>query len=225
MKRTKRSRREDVKRNSLLLLLLLLASCGGETTRKVRLEIPAYSTFHADEFQSVVITDFLIVNAPEGFDLNHELAVFFVPEFERKLGLPVTLPRLLPESEESIRRPAFWQAFAPGSPRRLYITGKAGLDREIRKSILGEVPGEDPFSPQRKVAERTVFSLSLHLFLIRGDSGEVLLDRDFKETKTYAQPSQRTDFAFYDLAIRIKDKLFRRILEEGRIQERYLLLK
>jgi hypothetical protein len=52
-----------------------------------------------------------------------------------------------------------------------------------------------------------------------------LLYRDFKETKTYAQPSQRTDFAFYDLAIRIKDKLFRRILEEGRIQERYLLLK
>lgn len=225
MKRIKRTKRKDVRKNSLLLLLLLLTSCGGDTARKLRLEIPAYSTFHAEEFQGVVLTDFLIVSTPEGFDLNRELAAFFVPEFERRLGLSVAVTRVLPEIEESIRRPDFWLALAPRSPRQLYVTGKAELTREIRKSILGEVPGEDPFSPQRKVAERTLFSLSLHLFLIRGDNGEVLLDRDFKETKTYAQPGQRTDFAFYDLAMRIKDKLFRRILSEEKIQERYLLLK
>ncbi|MFZ2052972.1 MAG: hypothetical protein WAU81_02135 [Candidatus Aminicenantales bacterium] len=216
-----------MKRNSLafLLLPLFLMSCGGDTYRKVRLELPTYSTLHPDEFQGVILTNFLIVNAPEGFDLNRELAAFFVPEFERKLGLPVTVQPVRLESEESIRRPDFWQTLSPGSPRRLYVTGNAELTREIRKSILGEVPGEDPFSPQRKIAERILFSLSLHLFLVQGDNGEVLLDRDFKETKTYTSPKQRTDFAFHDLALRIKTKLFRLILNEERIQERYLLLK
>jgi hypothetical protein len=145
MKRTKRTRREDVKRNRLvhLLLLLLLMSCGGDATRKIRLEIPAYSTFQAEEFQGVVLTDFLIVNTPEGFDLNREIAAFFVPEFERKLGLAVAVPHVLPESEVSIRRPDFWQALAPGSPRRLYITGKA--ERSLERILFpprGKSPSE-----------------------------------------------------------------------------------
>lgn len=216
-----------MKRNNLPLLplLLLMMSCGGDTYRKVRLELPNYSTLHPDEFQEVFLTDFLIVNAPQGFDLNQELAAFFVPEIERRLSLPVSAQHIGLENEESIRRPDFWQALAPRSPRRLYVTGKAELTREVRKSILGEVPGEDPFTPQRKVAERTLFSLSLHLFLIQGDNGKILLDRDFKETKTYTNPDQRTDFAFHDLALRIKTKLFRLITNEERIQERYLLLK
>jgi hypothetical protein len=216
-----------VKRNSLapLLLLLLLVSCGGESYRKVRLELPSYSLLHADDFQGVFLTDFLIVNTPEGFDLNRELAVFFVPEIERRLGLPVSAQRIPVENEESIGKPDFWQALDPGPSRRLFLTGKAELTREIRKSILGEVPGEDPFTPQRKVAERILFSLSLRLVLIRGDNGNVLLDKDFKESKTYTSPEQRTDFAFYDLAQRIKTKFFRLISNEERIQERYLLLK
>jgi hypothetical protein len=214
---------QNGRKNSLLLLALLLTACGGDTARKIRLEIPADSPFHTEEFQGVIMTDFLIVSSPEGFDLNRELAAFFVPEFKRNLGLPVVVSHVLPENEESIRRPEFWRVLAPGAAPRLGIAGKAGFTREVRKSILGEVPGEDPFTPERKVAERTFFSLSLHLFLVRGDSGEVLFDRDFKETKTYPQPGQRADFAFYELAIRVKDKLFRRILNEGRIQERYLL--
>ncbi len=216
-----------MKRNSLslLLLLLLLMGCGRDLYRKVRLELPAYSPLHPDEFQEVFLTDFLIAKTPEGFDLNRELAAFFVPEIERRLGLPVNAQRIPLENEASIGKPDFWQALSPGPLRRLYVTGKAELTRKIRKSILGEVPGEDPFTPQRKVAERTVFSLSLHLFLIQGDNGTVLLDRNFKESKTYTSPEQRTDFAFYDLAQRIKTKLFRLISNEERIQERYLLLK
>jgi hypothetical protein len=205
--------------------VLFLASCGGDAYRKLRLEIPAYSTLSPKEFQAVVLTNFLILGTPEDFDLNKELIAFFAPEIERNLGLPVTAEPIRPESEESFRRPGFWQALAPASSRRLYVGGIAEFTREIRKSILGKVPGEDPFSPQRKIVERTLFSLSLHLLLIRGDTGEVQLDRDFKETKTYTGLDERTDFAFYDLAMRIKTKLFRPILGEGRMQERYLLLK
>ncbi len=207
----------------LFSLAFVLASCGGDTHRKLRLELPAYSAFHPEEFQEMIITNFLIVRSPEGFDLNQQLAAFFVPEFERKIGLPVALQPVRPDSEEFFRQPDFWQSLGPEPPRRLYVTGKAELSREIRKSILGEVPGEDPFTPQRKIAERTLFVLTVHLFLIRGESGEVLLDREFKETKTYTSPDQRTDFAFYDLAMRVRTKLFRLIANEERIEERYLL--
>lgn len=202
-----------------------MAGCAGEVSRKIRLEIPAHSPFHPDEFEEMVLAHFVVGGAPEGFDLDRELASFFVPEFERRLRLPVTVSSVRPENEESIRRPGFWTALAAGSSRRIYVTGNAEFTREIRKSILGEVPGEDPFSPQRKIAERTFFSLSLHLFFIQGNSGEILSDRNFKETKTYDNPDQRTDFAFYDLAMRVKTKLFRQILNEPRTQERYLLLK
>lgn len=217
-----------MRRNSLLflpLLLLFLPGCSVNTPRKLRLELPSYTLLHREEYLGVVLTDFLVVASPEDFDLNRELVSFFLPEFERALSLPVTRQSIPIEGELSFQRPDFWKALAPESSRRLYVTGKAGFTRQIRKSILGEVPGEDPFSPERKIVERTLFSLSLHLLLIRGESGEVLLARDFKEARTYVNPNQRTDFAFHDLATRIKTKLFRPISGEGRIQERYLLPK
>ncbi len=220
-------RSTKVRRNSLVLFFLLtvLMSCGGDTYKRLRLELPAYSSLNLEEFQELVMTDFLVVSSPEGFDLNQELSAFFVPEFERKLSLPVTVQNVPLESEELFRQADFWPALTPRSSRRLYVTGKAELTREVRKSILGEVPGEDPFTPRRKIAERTFFSLSLRIFLIRGEDGEALLDRNFKETKTYNQTDPRTDFAFFDLALRIKDKLFRQILSEEKIQQRYLLMK
>lgn len=217
-----------MRRNSLLLLpllLLFLTSCSSNAPRKLRLELPAYSFLHREDYLGVVLTGFLVAASPEDFDLNREIVSFFIPEFERALSLPVTTQSIPIDGETSFQRPDFWQALAPQSSRRLYVTGKAALTRQVRKSVLGEVPGEDPFSPERKIVERTLFSLSLRLLLIRGESGEILLDRDFKEARTYVNPNQRTDFAFHDLAMRIRTKLFRPISGVERIQARYLLPK
>jgi len=212
----------------LLCLLALLAACGGgDTYRKIRVELPAYSSLHPDEFEQVVFSGFLIAKEPEGLDLNKEIAEYFGSEFERKLHFRVTVRRVALESEELFRKPDFWRSLAPGPGRVLYVTGKAELTRETRKAILGKAKAdaEDPLAQQRGIVERTLFSLSLHLYLIRGDSGEVVLDRDFKESKAYNNLKQRPDFAFYELAQRIKTKLFRPILSEEKMQERYLLLK
>jgi hypothetical protein len=212
----------------LLCLLALLAACGGgDTYRKIRVELPAYSRLHPEQFEQVVFSGFLVAKEPDGLDLNKEIAEYFSPEFEKKLHFRVIIQRVALESEELFRKPDFWRSLAPGPGRVLYVTGKAELTREMRKAILGrpKADQDDPLAQQRGIAERTLFSLSLHLYLIRGDSGEVVLDRDFKETKAYTNPKQRADFAFYDLAQRVKTKLFRPILSEERIQERYLLLK
>jgi len=212
----------------LLSLLAILAACGGgDIYRKIRVEIPAYSSLHPDEFEQVVFSGFLVAKEPEGLDLNKEISEYFGPEFEKKLHFRVAVQRVALESEEVFRKPDFWRSLAPGPGRILYVTGKAEFARETRKAILGrtKTDAKDPLAQQRGIVERTLFTLNLHLILIRGDSGEVVLDRDFKESKAYTNLKQRADFAFYDLAQRVKIKLFRPILSEERMQERYLLLK
>ena len=215
-------------RPGLLCLLALLAACrGGDAYRKIRVELPAYSPLKLEQFEEAVFIGFLVAKEPEGFDLDKALAEYFGPEFENKLHFRVTRQRVALENEEVFRKPDFWRSLAPGRGRVLYVTGKADLAREARKAILGKPKPdpEDPLAQQRGIAERTLFSFNLHLYLIRSDSGEIVLDRDFKETKAYTNPKQRSDFAFYDLAQRVKTKLFRPILSEERMQERYLLLK
>jgi len=212
----------------LLLALCLFAACGGgDRYRKIRVEIPAYSPLHLEQFEQAVFSGFLVGKETAGLDLNKELSEYFGPEFERKLHFKVTSQPVALAGDELFRKPDFWKSLAPGSARMLYVTGKAELTREIRKTILdtSKADREDPLLRQRGIAERTVFSLSLHLYLIRADSGEAILDRDFKETKAYSSTKQRADFAFYELAQRVKTKLFRPLLREERIQERYLLLK
>lgn len=219
-----------MKKNRALFLFLLstLAACGGGYTyRKMRIELPVYSPLHREEFEQAAFGGFLITKEPEGFDLNKEIIEFLSPEFERKLHFQVIVQPVALASEEIFRKPDFWASLAPGSGRLLFITGKAELTREIRKSVLGRprAKANDLTAEEKGIVERILYTLSLHLYLIRGDSGEIVLERDFKETKVYTNPKQRSDFAFYDLALRIKAKLFSLIMSEERVQERHLLLK
>jgi len=217
-----------MRRNSPLLLfsLVLLAACGGqESYRKIRLEIPTYSPLHLEEFEKAVICGFLIGEKSAGIDLNKELSEYFRSEIQRKLHFQVVMQPLALESEDLFRKPDFWRSLAAGSGRALYVTGKAQMTRETRKAVISKDQEdiEDPFDRHKGIAERTIFSLNLQIYMISGDNGEVVFDRLFQETKAYVSPNQRADFAFFDLVQRAKAKLFRPIMSEGRIQERYLI--
>jgi hypothetical protein len=221
---------EKMRKNSLVFLgfLVLLAACGGgDSYRKIRIELPLYSSLHPEEYQLVVFSGFLVSKEPEGIDLNREIIEYLSPDFERRLHFQVAVQPAALENEEVFRNADFWKALAPGVGRSLYITGKAEMTREIRKSVLGRAKSDfdEPPEEQKEIAERALFTLSLHLFLIRADSGEVMLEREFKESRAYPNAKQRADFAFYDLAQRIKTKLFPRGLSEERMQDRYLLVR
>ena len=200
-----------MRKNRLLLLvpLALWAACSGDMTyRKIRVELPSFSPLRLDEFEQAVFSGFIVGQQPTGFDLNKEIPNYLGPEFERKLRFRVSLSPVELESEDTFRKADFWRSLAPDAGRALYVTGKAELTRETRKAIMQKDKDEleDPWDLKKTVAERTV-------------------DRDFKETRSYTNPNQRADFAFYDLAQRVRVKLFRLILSEERMQERYLLLK
>jgi hypothetical protein len=219
-----------VKKNSLALVVsaLLLAGCGSSVNyQKLRIEIPTYSPIQLDDFEELAVTTFLIPKETAGVDLNKEVTEYFITELARKFKGKVVARSVALDNEGKFKQPAFWKALAAGQSGLLFITGKASLEKETRKAVLSRPgnPREEEFSTQRTIAERTVFTLDASIYMIRADTGEIVLSRDFKETRAYTNPKQRADFAFSDLVQRIKQKLFRPILSEERIEERYLLLK
>lgn len=220
-----------MKRNKWALfgLLVFLAGCaGGNTYIKIRIELPTYSNTNLEDFQEIVITNFLVSKEPSGISLSDELGRYFRAELERKFKGRVSLRQIPLESEAPFQKPETWKSLAGGSGALLILSGKAQLSRETRKSILGrrtKTPEGEYLPGEKTVEERQVFTLEATLYLIRGDTGEILLQKNFKETKPYAHPQQRADFAFFDLVQRVKAKLFQPMLGEERIQDRYLLTK
>jgi hypothetical protein len=218
-----------VKKISLALFgLLLLSACSStDTYKKIRLEIPAYSTLRLDRFQELAVATFLTPKETAGVDLNREIRQYFEQELGRRFPGRVFSRAVDMESEAVFQNSEFWKSLGQDSGSLLYFTGKAEFSRETRKAVLSRPgdPWEDELTPQRSIAQRTVFVLDITIHIINAASGEILISKTYKETKTYASPKQRADFALFDLIQRVKQKLFRPILGEERIQERYLLTR
>jgi len=218
-----------VKRISLGLAgLLLLAACTStDTYKKIKVEIPTYSALRLDPTQELAVITFLTPKETAGVDLSREVGQYFEQALERKFPGRVFSRAVPMESEAVFQDPGFWKSLAPASGSLLCFTGKAELSRETRKAVLSQPgdPWEDQLSPQRSIAERTVFVLDITIHIINTASGEILVSKTYKESKTYPSPKQRADFALFDLIQRVKQKLFRPILGEERVQERYLLAR
>lgn len=167
-----------------------------------------------------------------GLDAQAEVIKYFVTELSRKFKGQVRLEdRPLP-SAELLHKPEYWQSLSPDSQATLIFTGHGRFQEEIRKAILyrsdlyrADQSEEDLFAPEKKLASRHVFTLELNVALIKPETGEVLLERNFKETKITPDLKYPARFALYELLQRVKLILFRQIFAEERPQERYLLLK
>lgn len=224
-----------MKKNNLLLsagvlgfVLLFGAACGAtDTYRKIRVEIPAYSDFRLDQFRELAVATFLTGQETAGLDLDKEVGDYFAPEFKRKFHGRVTRRTVSLTNEDAFRNPEFWQSLEPQGEGVLFLTGKASFSRDTRKAVLSRPgdPRRDELTTQRSIAERTVFNLEMTVYLIRAADGGILFQKTFKETRTYSNPRQRPDFAFYDLIQRVRQKVFRPLFGEESLQERYLLVK
>lgn len=212
---------------SLILLTLFLMSCTDHSYLKLRVEIPSAPPLPLDQYDEIVVTNFFLEKEVEGFDLSKNIKDYLKHELEFQYKGKISTEEIAPEQESLLKDAGFWKQNNADRQKALFITGKAQYSQETRKAILGKEKKrfDDPFTEEKKWAERKIFTLQMDLYFIKAESGEVLLERSYKETSSYENQDQSLDFAFSDLMQRVKTKLFRNIFGMERIQERYLLAK
>jgi hypothetical protein len=208
----------------LLCLLFLLSSIAGAQIR-VRIEMPRKPPINLQDFEEIAITNFLVKEEAEDFDLNKELTEYFAVEFDQKTNNKITTTEVSWAGEEVFKDKTFWQSISPDKKGTLLFTGTLEYTEEVRKSIKSarKRQFEGPFPEESRIEERRFYALYLHLYFIDTQSGEAVYDRTFRESKSYRNPNQTAYFAFYDLMINVRDKFFRQILGAEQIQERYLI--
>lgn len=211
----------------LLLGLIFHLACAQTSPLKIKVEIPGYTPFKLDGYLEVVIASFIPLKKVDAFDLNQELTDYFREEFERRFKGKTSVRGPLLEKEEDLKNQEFWQGLPHESRPTLYLAGTAAFTQETRKALLEKAgrADTDPFSSRKSLEERRVFTLELKLFFINGETGAAVFEKNFKETLTSKNVGHLPSYAFFELAQRIKIKLFHTLMEEARPQERYLLLR
>ncbi len=210
---------------ALVLTILFSFSCASNEYWKLRIEVPGKTSFDLDQYNEVVITNFLIKEETKGFNLNQELVDYFSFEVGQNFKGKVSIKEIIFE-EEPFKNEAFWKNLLPDRKEAILFTGGVQYTEEIRKAILQKQKGrfEDPFvSKKRSLAERRFYTLNLDLYIIEAKTGKTLYKRNFKESKGFENPKQTAPFAFFELIQKVKAKFFRNILGQTSIQERYLI--
>jgi len=210
---------------ALVLTILFSFSCASSDYWKLRIEVPGKTSFNLDQYNEVVITNFLIKEETKDFNLNQELVDYFSFEIGQNFKGTVSIKEITFE-EEPFKKEAFWKNLLPDRKEAVLFTGGVQYTEEIRKAILQKqkVRFEDPFvSKKRSLAERRFYTLNLDLYIIDAKTGKALYKRNFKESKGFENPKQTAPFAFFNLIQRVKAKFFRNIFGKASIQERYLI--
>ena len=209
----------------LVLTILFSFSCASNDYWKIRIEIPGKTSFNLDQYNEVVITNFLIKEETKDFNLNQELVDYFSFEVGQNFKGKVSIKEITFE-EEPFKNEAFWKNLLPDRKKAILFTGGAQYTEEIRKAILQKQKErfEDPFvSKKRSLAERRFYTLNLDFYIIDAKTGKTLFKRNFKESKGFENPKQTAPFAFFELIQRVKAKFFRNFFGVASIQERYLI--
>jgi hypothetical protein len=209
----------------LVLTILFSFSCASSDYWKLKIEVPGKTSFNLDQYNEVVITNFLIKEETKDFNLNQELVDYFSFEIGQNFKGKVSIKEITFE-EEPFKNEAFWKNLLPDRKDAILFTGGVQYTEEIRKAILQKRKErfEDPFvSKKRSLAERRFYTLNLDLYIIDAKTGKALYKRNFKESKGFENPKQTAPFAFFELIQRVKAKFFRNLLGQTSIQERYLI--
>jgi len=209
----------------LILILLLTQACSSDEYYRVRIRIPRRAEVRLAEFEGIVITDFLMKSEFDDFDLSEELKEYFAGELEVELDENVSRENIEIPDEESFDDQEFWKTLPLESQKTVIFSGTAEYSQETRKALISKDKEhfEDPFPSQERLATRKFYTLVMNIRIINAETGEVTYSQDFKESKSYTNVNQTAYFALFDLAFRVKEKLFREIMGGERFQQRYLI--
>jgi hypothetical protein len=198
-----------------------------ENKFNIRIEAPGKIVLDLDRFSEIFITDFLIKSQTKDLDLNTEIIDYFSSELGTHFKGKISTKKITLEKEEVFKNEDFWKNLSDDKEKTLFLTGNIQYKEEVRKSVIGrrKKDSEDPFQPERTLAEQRFYLLNLDLYFIDGKTGKALYKKSFKESRNYQNPEQTAYFAFFDLIKAVKEKLYRDILGERRIQQRYLIIR
>jgi hypothetical protein len=220
-------RRRKMKKNkaALVLALLVFSSCASESYYKLRVELPTKANLNLSQFNEIVITNFLIKKQTKDIHLSKEIVNYFSFELGQAFKGKLSAVDVSPKDEAVFKNEDFWKDLYPERKNSILLTGSAQYSEEVRKAILETKTSrfETPFAPEKALAERKFYILNLELYLIDTESGKVLYNRTFNESRSYDNPNQTAYFAFFDLIQGVKGKFFPGILSDRKMQERYLL--
>jgi hypothetical protein len=213
---------------ALVAVGLVSFACTGESVRRVRIDMPGYAPFRVSDFDRVIVTNFKAENDTGDFNVAGELADYLAEELGRRLGGKVSRTSVPTDKAGRAGDTEFWKSLPAGPGSALFLTGTISYREEVRKALLEKDPSviDGPFRGERKpLSERRIYTMPVRIALVRAGSGEVVLDKEFKETRTFSDTNQLYSYAYYEIVPHLRNKLFRLFFGDTAIEERTLIVK
>jgi hypothetical protein len=209
----------------LAVIMALGAACLPTPTELVRVDMPGVRILPSGSFREVVVANFRDDSPSPGFDLGGELQRFLAPEIDRVFDGAVSRVTVSWDRDPSLSDPAFWKRVVPGREGAVILAGAASLVGRTRKALQKTAaPVDGPFKvADRPLLEYRHYALVVDLAVISAETGEPLFRRTFREEKDYIDIEKPAEFAFSELADRVRAALFPILFGTTTIEDRTLL--
>jgi len=206
-------------------LVLGAAFCRTTSSDRLHLEIPGPAAVNVEATDRVFLTNFKLAAEDKTLDLNKELRDYWSGEMASRFKGKVILRDIRFDKDGLFEEAGFWRELSGAAPRSVILTGQVGLSLEVRTALTEKERGgiEEPFFKEKTWDTRKSYTLDAHFYLIAGDSGKIILDKDYKETAAYPNPDQVPGFVLYELLQRVKVRFLRDAFGAPRFQDRYLI--
>ncbi len=206
-------------------VLLAAAACVSHPPVQVKVEMPGVPVFPPGLFSEFVVTDFRDDAPSPDFALGREIQGYFAAELGRAFKGQVSRMELSPDGQAAAGGPEFWKHAGEGRRQAAFLTGSAGLVGQTRKALeKKKLPVDGPFNVDRRgLIELRRWTLSVDLSVISAATGEVLYTKTFREERDYNELDKPAEFAFAELADRIRARLFSVLFAAPTVEERTLL--
>ena len=163
----------------------------GKVTR-ITMFVPTPEHIDMTGLRRVLVTRMVVDEEPDQLDLSKELVGVLRRDWRNKTPLAIldVEPPPLPEQpiRELLANTGFWRRLAERHEADLVVSGEAGFKTADRSGYV-QVDEISPMTGQRirrtRFVNREAFLLDLHLFFLKGDTGELLYEDHFSGEHTY----------------------------------------
>jgi len=206
-------------------ILLATATCFSPPQVPVKVEMPGVSAFPPGLFNEIIVTDFRDDVPSPDFALGRELQGYLATELGRSFKGTVSRMDLSRDGEAVADEPAFWQRAAAGREQAVFLTGSAGLVGQTLKALeKKKLPVDGPFNVDRRgLIEQRRWTLSVDISVVSAATGGILYQTTFREDRDYTDLDKPAEFAFDELAARLRARLFPVLFGTPTIEDRTLL--